>query len=201
MIIIQKAFKKISEEKRQLILENSLEEFSEKGFENASLNEIIKKCKISKGGMYKYFSSKESLYEYVVDLSVKEVLDYVENIKYYNHENLKELLIKYAELEFDFYINNPDKYELFNKVFFQSNTDVDKKLLNKYLKISDNYFYQELEKYITENKAEKYNLISWVIKGVLDTYIIKNENNTDPIIMKKKFILKLRKYLDMLKID
>src|SRR6056297_2773404 len=114
---IKKAFKKISEDKRENIIKNSLEEFSEKGFESASLNTIIKKSNISKGGMYKYFESKESLYEYIVDLSVNEVLDYVEKIQEYKHKNIKDLLIKYAELEFEFYINNPIKYELFNKVF------------------------------------------------------------------------------------
>ncbi|MGM0642092.1 MAG: TetR/AcrR family transcriptional regulator [Thermotogota bacterium] len=201
MIKIKKAFKKISDEKRKHIINKALEEFSQKGFEKASLNRIIKRSNISKGGMYKYFESKESLYEYVVDKSVKEVLDSVEKIKEYKHKGIKDLLIKYGELEFDFYINNPIKYELFNKVFFQKSTEIDKKILNNYLKISDNYFFEELKKYININLIEKYNLINWVIKGVLDNYIIENKNKNDPQKMKEEFIKNLKKYLDMIKID
>jgi len=40
-----------------------------------------------------------------------------------------------------------------------------------------------------------------VIKGVLDNYIIKNINKNDPKKMKEEFIMNLKKYLDMIKID
>ena len=40
------------------ILATALEEFAEQSFSHASFNQIIKRCGISKGTMYYYFSSK-----------------------------------------------------------------------------------------------------------------------------------------------
>lgn len=58
----KEAFEKISEERRERILEIGIEEFSSKGFKNANINVIAKKAEISIGLMYKYFSTKEDLF-------------------------------------------------------------------------------------------------------------------------------------------
>lgn len=64
---MKQAFYKISEEKRQLIVEAALKEFSRHAFHEASLNQIIKDAGISKGGMFKYIEDKTDLYIYVVE--------------------------------------------------------------------------------------------------------------------------------------
>ncbi|MGN0521513.1 MAG: TetR/AcrR family transcriptional regulator [Eubacterium sp.] len=56
------AFERASKERREKILEVGIEEFSSKGYENANINVIAKKCGISIGLMYKYFSTKEDLF-------------------------------------------------------------------------------------------------------------------------------------------
>ena len=53
------AFDRISEERRERILEVGTEEFSSKGYENANINVIAKNAGISIGLMYKYFATKE----------------------------------------------------------------------------------------------------------------------------------------------
>ena len=55
----KEAFERASEERQELILETGIEEFSSKGYEKANINVIAKKCGISIGLMYKYFSTKE----------------------------------------------------------------------------------------------------------------------------------------------
>jgi len=64
------AFKKISEEKRQKILNVAIDEFSEHGFESANINSIAQKCGISVGSIYKYFDNKEHLFLTVVHFGV-----------------------------------------------------------------------------------------------------------------------------------
>lgn len=44
------------------LLEASIDEFAEKGYNDASLNAIIKAASISKGSLYYYFDDKEDLY-------------------------------------------------------------------------------------------------------------------------------------------
>lgn len=53
---------------RQRILETAWGLFLEKGYDNTTVDEIIKACGISKGGFYHHFSSKEDLLIYLSDL-------------------------------------------------------------------------------------------------------------------------------------
>lgn len=57
---------KISEERmearKKLILESAFYVFSEKGFTQASMEDIVKHSGISKGGLYNYFKSKEEIF-------------------------------------------------------------------------------------------------------------------------------------------
>ncbi len=56
------AFERADEERKKLILEVGIEEFSSKGYENANINVIAKRAGISIGLMYKYFATKEDLF-------------------------------------------------------------------------------------------------------------------------------------------
>ena len=56
------AFERADNERKNLILEVGIEEFSSKGYENANINVIAKRAGISIGLMYKYFATKEDLF-------------------------------------------------------------------------------------------------------------------------------------------
>ena len=55
-------FDNIPEEKRVMILETAIAEFSSKGFENANINVVAKMAGVSVGSLYKYFSTKVDLF-------------------------------------------------------------------------------------------------------------------------------------------
>jgi AcrR family transcriptional regulator len=55
-------FDRIPEEKRNRILQASIYEFANCGYENANTNDIAKKANISVGSLYKYFENKEDLF-------------------------------------------------------------------------------------------------------------------------------------------
>lgn len=58
----KEAFERISDERKDRILEVGIEEFSSKGYSNANINVIAKNAGISVGLMYKYFATKEDLF-------------------------------------------------------------------------------------------------------------------------------------------
>lgn len=58
------------------ILHSALQEFMEKGFLNASLRHIVKNAGVTTGAMYRYYQSKEALFEALV----KEHADYILNL-------------------------------------------------------------------------------------------------------------------------
>ena len=61
-------------------LETGIEEFSSKGYEKANINVIAKKCGISIGLMYKYFSTKEDLFITCLQRGMKILDDTLDDI-------------------------------------------------------------------------------------------------------------------------
>lgn len=55
-------FFKLKADKQERILEASIDEFSEVGYRDASINQIIKDADISRGSFYTYFADKQDLF-------------------------------------------------------------------------------------------------------------------------------------------
>jgi AcrR family transcriptional regulator len=72
-------FFNLEKEKQDRILNAAIKEFAQKGYNNASTNEMVKEAGISKGLLFHYFQNKKQLYLYLydqsVDLLVNEVLE------------------------------------------------------------------------------------------------------------------------------
>lgn len=64
------AYYKITDEKRQKIEQAAMREFAYHSFGEASLNNIIKKAGISKGGMFKYIEDKTDIYLHVFEIAM-----------------------------------------------------------------------------------------------------------------------------------
>ncbi|NOZ45887.1 MAG: TetR/AcrR family transcriptional regulator [Chlorobi bacterium] len=62
----EKQNKEIRENKRNLIMMTSLELFAENGYHSTTISNIAKKAAISKGLLYNYFDSKESLLQQII---------------------------------------------------------------------------------------------------------------------------------------
>ena len=67
------------QQKLQLILQAALEEFSQKGFAEARLDEIARKAGVAKGTLYLYASSKQALFESVVRFGIGPTLQEIES--------------------------------------------------------------------------------------------------------------------------
>ncbi len=66
-----------SAKKRQYILDKARGVFSEKGFKNVTMKDIVDACEISRGGLYLYFSSTNELFLEVLSSEVDEDEDAV----------------------------------------------------------------------------------------------------------------------------
>ena len=65
-------FDKLEPERRDALLQSALEEFVERGYEQASMNQIIARAGVSKGAMYYYFEGKEDLFATLIERQVLE---------------------------------------------------------------------------------------------------------------------------------
>ncbi|NLX61860.1 MAG: TetR/AcrR family transcriptional regulator [Tissierellia bacterium] len=64
-------------EKREELINIAMKEFGEKGYENASLNNILKETGISKGTFYYHYKNKEDLYMHLLDIITEEKLKFM----------------------------------------------------------------------------------------------------------------------------
>lgn len=66
---------------RTNILESARKEFLSKGYAKASMRDIAQNANITVGNIYRYYDSKEFLFEAVVDPTFVEIKDLIQNIQ------------------------------------------------------------------------------------------------------------------------
>lgn len=89
---------KVAEIKQENIVCAALEIFSEKGLEQASMEAISKKAEVSKRTLYKYYPTKESLFEVIVERLVSNV-KVISSIPFNPDLNIQEQLTHIAQKE------------------------------------------------------------------------------------------------------
>lgn len=118
-----KTFLNISEEKRERFINAALEEFALYSYTNASLNRLVEVAEIAKGSIYQYFKNKKHLYEYLVDLSMKEKYTYISLNLNYNNSNINSIIADIFILGFKYDLQNPVKAKLIANTFNEKTTD------------------------------------------------------------------------------
>jgi AcrR family transcriptional regulator len=95
-----KQFEEMREEKRTLIMDVALEHFANEGYYITTINHIAKHAGISKGLMYNYFESKESLLSEIFIRSVSEVYNYFDINKdgYLSEEEFEFFVKRVAQM-------------------------------------------------------------------------------------------------------
>lgn len=64
-----------SSEKRKLILKKARQVFSEKGYKDVTMKDIVDACEISRGGLYLYFESTSQLFKEVLKMESEDTDD------------------------------------------------------------------------------------------------------------------------------
>lgn len=66
-------FDNLDPQKRGRVLEESLREFAEHGYHQASVNRIVGRLGIAKGSLFQYFGSKEGLFRHLFSRALDEI--------------------------------------------------------------------------------------------------------------------------------
>ncbi|WP_432402427.1 TetR/AcrR family transcriptional regulator [Wukongibacter sp. M2B1] len=117
----KQTFFNLSEEKRQRIIDESIEEFAEYYYHKASISRIVKNAGIAKGSFYQYFEDKNDLFRYIIEKigekKVKYLGDIMANI---NKLNFFEVLREMYIAGIKFAIENP-KFQQIGDDFLKDN--------------------------------------------------------------------------------
>ena len=143
---MNQAFEKISEEKRQKIITACLQEFADKGYNNASTNNIVKNAEISKGLLFHYFGSKKNLYLHLLDIAIDIFIQ-----RFYQYDenpsgDIFERLIARSAIKLKLTHEEPLMSKLVMEAFIDTPADMLPEIAARYQKI-----YKENMPIITQN--------------------------------------------------
>lgn len=100
------------EERKQEIIETAMCLFNEKGYEKTSIADIAKAIGVAQGLCYRYFPSKEALFDCTVDQYAQLLANKLSPPIPRGHVPLRKLL---AEMPADVDKEDTDSYKLFHK--------------------------------------------------------------------------------------
>ena len=79
---------------KELILEEALKQFSQKGFEGTSMSDIAGPLGISKAALYKHFERKQQIFDKIIEESEERYKDVLEKLSVHYPDNSNEKMNK-----------------------------------------------------------------------------------------------------------
>ena len=130
-------FEKLNEVKQQRILEACIQEFAEKGYENASTNVIIKDAEISKGILFHYFGNKKSLFLYVVEHCLQFFISEYRKYPRQLSGDILDRILELGMIKLKITHANPKMSKLVLHAYMNTPKDIRTEIHSKYAKLSN----------------------------------------------------------------
>ena len=188
-------FEEMREERKTLIMDVALEHFAKEGYHKTTINHIARHAGISKGLMYNYFTSKESLLFEIIMRSVNEMYsDFDRNKDGYLSEEEFEFFIRrlfnllkekksFWRLLFQLVMQNDVREKLLISFSSSGNfmeekrNNPDQTFLNSILITLTDYFVRKKEmKSSGYDPSRELNLFTLMLKGFALSFVYMDDN-------------------------
>lgn len=170
--IIFSKFLSIDDNKQRRIINAALREFAEKGYKNASTNNIVKEAEISKGLLFHYFKNKKELFIFLYDLMLEKCAEeFYKKIDLIERDIIKRLhqmgMIKLEMTE-----SYPDMFKFLQNAYFEKDDEVKMELEERntsyftenYAKLFDDIDVEKFKEGVDVQKAIK--MMLWTFEGM-----------------------------------
>lgn len=200
-----KLFHELDSFKKAKIIRVGIAEFARYGYTNSSTNRIVKDCGISKGSLFQYFKNKEDFYFYILDGITSELTAALDSKTGELSNDFFLRVIDYSQLEFAWYIQNPDKYKIIISAFAKSDTDIYHKIVARYSLTGEGIYYRLMEgidaSVFCRDKQKAIDIMKWFLSGFNEDYLskISPQKNADIEQLKRDYAASLTEYLEILK--
>jgi AcrR family transcriptional regulator len=124
----EKAKRKKQKDARSRILQAALEEFSDKGFHACTIDSIAERAGIAKGTVYRYFATKESLFNALKEATITEFVEIARQ-----DLSREEDILKIIESVIRVYLSFFEKNSAFFKVIIQEHKEFGRELSEKFI--------------------------------------------------------------------
>lgn len=198
-------FNNIEKEKQDRIINASMKEFAQNGYDKASTNEIVKEAGISKGLLFHYFQNKKQLYfflyEHMIDILMEKILEKVD-------WDEKDIFVRYRQialLKLDLFKIYPEMFNFVKGIYSESSPEVKgdldlrgKELLEgSFLKLFSDIDLSKFKKGIDVQKA--ISIINWTLEGFAYQQQKKAVLLSLEEIDRDEAMAEMQEYLDMLR--
>lgn len=112
----KETFLKLSEEKKQKVLNAAKREFARVPIEQVSIKNIVEDAEIARGSFYQYFESKEDLLAYILKENADEIDTKIKNKIYETKGNVFDAYIELYDLMVKKFVENTEQ-EFFKQIF------------------------------------------------------------------------------------
>jgi AcrR family transcriptional regulator len=156
-------------------MESALEVFAGKTYQGASISMIAEKANISKGLLYNYFESKESLLKAIINEGVHDVWQYFDP----NNDGIltKEEFLFFLKKSIQIVKENPNYWRLYSSLMFQP--DVIEMIINDNDEMSVQYYKLAFDLFkrcgLKDPEGEML-LFASMIKGAIIQYVAMPES-------------------------
>ncbi|MGP4072664.1 TetR/AcrR family transcriptional regulator [Piscibacillus sp. B03] len=199
------AFDDIKEDTQKKIVDAALKEFAEKGYKQASTNQIVQRAGVGKGMLYYYFKNKKELYEYLVRNSLNTIEnDYIEQFDLSEADFFKRFS-QIVELKMRVYFKNANLFNFMSQVFVMESDHLPDDLIKRIDVLSTEGFaklYQNIDysKFRSDLDVEKaIHLIQWSMDGYAESLIERLKGIDFSQFNYEKYHEEFMDYLEVLK--
>jgi AcrR family transcriptional regulator len=136
----KQTFLNLSHDKQRRIVEAATREFSEKGFQQASINAIVGAVGIAKGSIYQYFPDKKGLFLYTFDFAVRRIRSTLKRVKADSEAaDFFERVRRSLLTGFEFTRKHPRIYAAYLRVMFDADAPMREELVRRIRLFSVDY--------------------------------------------------------------
>lgn len=166
-------FTNLPQEKQIRVLNAATEEFAEHGFHQASMNRVVKRLGIAKGSLFKYFGTKEGLFECLFERSLAQIKGSLREAA--TTEGTFFVRLRSVMLAgLTFIDSHPRLYRIYLKLLFQENAPLRKKLLTTVRSYSAKFLLPLIEQGMAEGELRPdldVDTALFLVDAVLDRFL------------------------------
>ncbi|MCJ7689911.1 MAG: TetR/AcrR family transcriptional regulator [Clostridiaceae bacterium] len=198
-------FLNLKPEKQERILQAAIKEFSNKGFEKASTNEIVKQAKISKGILFHYFQNKKKLFLFVYDYCLELLGDDIFNKIDVEEGDIFIQLRKITSIKMELAHKYPEIFKFIGVATVEECNEVKIEIKERQKKISESS-YSKVFNNIDKSKfrdgvdvSRAINIIMWTFEAFGISELQKTKTTVSKRVDYEKVFSEMDIYIDIFK--
>lgn len=198
-------FLSLDPEKQKRILNAAIKEFAQKGYKNASTNQIVKDADISKGLLFHYFNNKKDLYLFLYDHFIEIFIEHIKEKVDWDDKDIFNRNRQIAGLKMELFHKHPEIFTFFTSVFSEDENEIKNDMKARREKFMNNNYKEilsdiDLTKFKEDLDVEKtLNIITWSLEGFSNRQQEKSRGLSLDQINLDETLAELDDYIEVLK--